>query len=58
MHDIDPYDYYVDVLQRIRQHPAALVHQLTPRVWTQMFADNSLRSGSFCVDRRGKLRRN
>ena len=33
MHDINPYDYFVDVLQRISQHPASLVHQLTPRVW-------------------------
>jgi hypothetical protein len=42
---INPYDYFVDVLQRIRQHPASLVHQLTPRIWKQMFAANPLRSG-------------
>ncbi|MBD8625755.1 transposase [Oxalobacteraceae sp. CFBP 8753] len=27
--DINPYDYLVDVLQRVGQHPASLVHQLT-----------------------------
>jgi hypothetical protein len=31
-HDISPYDYFVDVLQRVGQHPASLVHQLTPRI--------------------------
>lgn len=42
MHDINPYDYFVDALQRISQNPASLVRQLTPRVWKQMFADNPL----------------
>ena len=44
LHDIDPYDYFVDVLQRVGQHPASQVHQLTPRLWKQMFAANPLRS--------------
>jgi hypothetical protein len=44
LHDINPYDYFVDVLQRVGQHPASLVHQLTPRIWKQMFANNLLRS--------------
>ena len=44
LHDIDPYDYFVDVLLRIGQHPASQVHQLTPRLWKQAFADNPLRS--------------
>ena len=44
LHDIDPYDYLVDVLQRIDQHPAADVHLLIPRLWKQHFADNPLRS--------------
>ena len=29
LHDVDPYDYLVDVLQRVGQHPASLVEQLT-----------------------------
>lgn len=44
LHDINPYDYFVDVLQRIGQHPASKVHELTPRMWKQLFADNPLRS--------------
>jgi len=44
LHDIDPYDYLVDVLQRVGQHPASRVHELTPRMWKQIFANNPLRS--------------
>ena len=44
LHDIDPYDYFVDVLQRVGQHPASQVHQLTPRLWKPLFAANPLRS--------------
>ncbi|RSZ60495.1 transposase domain-containing protein [Massilia atriviolacea] len=44
LHDINPYDNFVDVLQRVDQHPASLVHQLTPRIWKGMFADNPLQS--------------
>ena len=44
LHDIDPYDYLVDVLQRVAEHPATRVHELTPRLWKQLFAHQSLRS--------------
>jgi transposase len=44
LHQIDPYDYLVDVLQRVGQHPAARVHELTPRLWKPLFAGNPLRS--------------
>jgi transposase len=44
IHAIDPYTYLVDVLQRVGQHPAALVHELTPRLWKQRFANAPLRS--------------
>ena len=44
LHDVDPYDYLVDVLQRVGQHPASQVEQLTPRHWKAMFAANPLRS--------------
>ena len=44
LHQIDPYDYLVDVLQRVGQHPASRVHELTPRLWKQLFANNPLRS--------------
>ena len=44
LHGIDPYDYLVDVLQRVGQHPASRVHELTPKLWKTLFADNPLRS--------------
>ena len=44
LHDVDPYAYLVDVLQRIDTHPYAQVHELTPRLWKQHFAHDPLRS--------------
>ena len=44
LHDIDPYDYLVDVLQRVGDHPASRVQELTPRLWKQHFATNPMRS--------------
>jgi hypothetical protein len=44
LHGINSYDYLVDVLQRVGQHPAARVAELTPRLWKQHFAANPLRS--------------
>jgi len=41
---VNAYDYLIDVLQRIDRHPASEVHQLTPRLWKQHFADSPLRS--------------
>jgi hypothetical protein len=43
LHDVNPYDYLVDVLQRVKQHPAALAEQRTPRVWNSMYVSNPLR---------------
>lgn len=44
LHEIDVYTYLVDVLQRVDQHPAARVAELTPRLWKQHFGANPLRS--------------
>ena len=44
IHGIDPYDYLVDVLQRVADHPASRVEELTPRRWKALFAQNPLRS--------------
>jgi len=44
LHGINPYDYLVDVLQRVSQHPASRVAELTPRLWKLSFASNPLRS--------------
>jgi len=48
---INPHAYLVDVLQRISQHPAKDVVDLTPRVWKQKFSQNSMKSD---LDRVGK----
>jgi hypothetical protein len=44
LHEVDPYTYLVDVLQRIDTHPFRQVDQLTPRLWKQHFAAAPLRS--------------
>jgi len=44
LHGIDPYTYFVDVLQRVGQHPASRIDELTPRHWKRLFAQAPLRS--------------
>ena len=44
LHGINPYHYLVDVFQRVGQHPASQVEDLTPRVWKTKFSDNLLTS--------------
>ena len=44
LHDINPYTYLVDVLQRVGEHPASKVAELTPVNWKQKFADQPMRS--------------
>ena len=44
LHQVDPYTYLVDVLQRVALHPARDVEELTPRGWKERFAANPLRS--------------
>ena len=44
LHDVDPYIYLVDVLQRIGEHRAKDVAELTPRVWKSRFAHDPLPS--------------
>ncbi len=41
---INPYTYLIDVMQRVGEHPAKRVEELTPRVWKQMFTKNPMRS--------------
>ncbi len=56
LHDVDPYTYLVDVLQRIETHPAAKVAELTPRLWKEKFAADPIPDclGSVgCQDGRG-----
>ena len=51
LHGIDPYTYLVDVLQRVGQHPASRVAELTPRMWKQNFATHPLRSDLYATRR-------
>ena len=44
LHDVHPYEYLVDVLQRISSHPASQVDDLTPRHWKKLFSDSPLKS--------------
>jgi transposase len=41
---VDPFDYLVDVLQRVDSHPVIDIHLLTPRLWKENFAADPLRS--------------
>jgi hypothetical protein len=42
LHDVNPCEYLVDVLQRVCTHPASRVEESTPRVWKDCFADSPL----------------
>jgi len=44
LHGVNPHTYLVDVLQRIDQHPASKVEELTPRVLKDTFAADPLLS--------------
>ena len=44
LHEIDPYIYLVDVLQRIDHHPQSKVVQPTPRLRKEHFAHDPMRS--------------
>lgn len=57
LHDIHPYTYLVDVLQRVGQHPASRVAELTPRNWKQHFAANPMRSDLYHVGKQAAIRR-
>ena len=50
LHDINPYTYLVDVLQRVSLHPASEVEALTPRIWKERFASNPLKSDLDMLD--------
>lgn len=47
---VDPYVYLVDVLQRISEHQASRVIELTPREWMTRFSDNPMKSDLALAD--------
>lgn len=53
LHGVRPYTYLVDVLQRVGQHPARDVVDLTPRRWKDVFAHRPLRSDVELPDQGG-----
>ena len=44
LHGVNPYTYFTDVLQRISNHPASRVEELTPRLWKDLYANQPMRS--------------
>jgi transposase len=51
LHNINPYVYLVDVLQRVSHHPAKDVGRLPPREWKQRFSHAPLKSDVNHVNR-------
>jgi transposase len=47
---VDPYTYLVDVLQRISEHRASQVIELTPRVWKTKFSHHPMKSDLALAD--------
>ncbi len=47
---VNPYIYLVDVLQRISEHPASQVVDLTPRVWKAKFSHAPMKSDLVLVN--------
>ena len=54
LHDVDPYEYFVDVLQRVKNHPPLQMGELTPRRWKELFAKNPKRSVLHQIDQMRK----
>jgi len=42
LHDINPYVYFVDILQRVSSHPVSRIDELIPRNWKHKFKDDLL----------------
>ena len=54
LHDIDPYEYLVDVLQRVKNHPPLQMGELTPCRSKELFAQNSKRTVLHLIDQMRK----
>lgn len=46
LNGVNVYTNFVDVLQRVREHPASRVADLTPKLWKRYVAANPLRSAA------------
>jgi hypothetical protein len=54
LHGIDPYEYFVDVLQRVKEQAPLQMDELTPRRWKELFAQNPKRSVLHLIDQMRK----
>ena len=54
LHGIDPYEYFVDVLQRVKEQAPLQMDELTPRRWKELFAKNPKRSVLHLIDQMRK----
>ncbi|MFK7929191.1 MAG: transposase domain-containing protein, partial [Myxococcota bacterium] len=45
LQDVDPWEYLRDVLDRLLDHPANRVHELTPKNWKAMKQGHTLGIG-------------
>ena len=50
LREINPFCYLVDVLQRISEHPASQVADLTPRIWKTKFSHDPMESDLALAD--------
>ncbi len=39
--EVEPFSYFRDVLMRVATHPQRRIHELTPRRWKELFADQA-----------------
>jgi hypothetical protein len=54
LHNADPYDYFVDVLQQVKDYPPLQMDELTPRRWKELFASDPMRSPLHLIDQTKK----
>lgn len=54
LHSIDPYEYFVYVLQRDKEQAPSQIVELTPRRWNEIFAQNTKRSVLHLIDQMRK----
>ena len=53
--DIEPYEYFVNVLQRVKNHPPLKMGELTPRRRKELFKKSDKRSVLYLIDQMQKI---
>lgn len=49
LHHVDPYEYFVDVLQRVKDHPPLQMAEFKPWRWKQLFANITCKCDAFLM---------